>query len=142
MKLKVLYDSKKGTTKQFADVISAAVKAKGEQIPPINPLNDDKLVFLGFGMKGKFPYVEMIDFCNGLDNSKMVNAAMFINSDKGDADGAYIADILRRKEINLVGTFKCTRAHGLFGKGKPTEEDFNRAAEWAKEMEKKVFGNE
>lgn len=141
MKVKILYKTVKGSTKILADAIAAAVKAKAEAVPPINPCVNEKLIFIGCGVKKDFPYDEMVDYCNGLDNTKVKNAAVFCTSNKGDNKAEYILDTLRRKEINCVGVFTCPRPSLFSNKDRPNAQDIQDIQKWALDIADKVFDN-
>lgn len=137
----VFYESRKGTTKKLADVVGAAVKVRASTVPPINRPNGEKLVFIGFGYEKGLPYLEIQDFCNGIDNNTVKNAAIFCTSDDGKTGGEYILDILKRKEINVVGeVFETTRPKLFSNRNKPDAQDYDKIKAWAIKCEKEVFG--
>ncbi len=143
MKIRILYLSKHGNTEKLADVITKAVAAKSEQIPPAYPCENEKLLFLGTGIYGGKPDKKMIDFCSSLDTSRVKNVALFTTSASGTADAGMLRDILVQKGINVVPeVYSCKGKCFVFcNMGKPGKDELEAAEKWAKKTMEEVCGH-
>lgn len=136
MKVAIRYFSRGGNTKKLADAIGKAI---GVEVCSVSePLTEDvDVLFLGSSVYAYGVDDEIKRFINELS----VRVGCVVNfSTAAIIKSTYkqISKLLQEKNITLAEEeFACKGSFGPMHKGKPDEEDLQKAAEFAKDVLKK-----
>jgi flavodoxin len=135
MKAQVIYFTKTCNTKKVAEAIASEFNVEAEDVNTAK-LNKDGLIFLGSGKYGNQPGKIMMEFIEN-NNFKSRNVALFGTS--GSGKGLEVQEMekaLNAKEASVIGKFFCRGKFMLFNRGRPNEQDFTEAKNFAKQMMK------
>jgi len=140
--IKVLYHSRTGNTKKVADAIAHSLNQAAEKIPPVYPLENIKLLFLGCGVyMGKIDN-KVKEFVAGLDGSKVRSIALFGTCGEQDtaAQIQTIKDLLEGKGINIINeSYVCKgRTFIFFNREHPSREDLKSAQDFVRRVVEKI----
>jgi hypothetical protein len=128
MKSRVLYYSNKKSMKKLAAVLAQKLGTKEDVIPPAYPCDKEKLLVLGFSASKSMPD-EFMRFCDGLNPSRALNVALFVNGKVENAQ--WIADRIAKAGANV-----CPAIHvcnfKLFSGVKKEDED--AISQWADDI--------
>ncbi|MCL2057074.1 MAG: hypothetical protein FWH02_07660 [Oscillospiraceae bacterium] len=129
--MRILQFSVAGNAERIALAISSDQKAGCDKIPPAYPIENEKLAFIVFEMKGAKADKSVAALCNDLTTARTKNVALCAVGAKFDGVQGLV-DAVKAKGINIVGEpHKCAVKAGLFGQGKITDADVNAAVGWA-----------
>ena len=130
----ILYDSKTGNTKKFADAIAAAVDAQALTADrPIEEKTD--VLFLGSSVYAAGASDKIKQFIAGLNKGKVGAVACFSTAALLPSTYNQVAKLLRDKGINvLADEFHCRGQFHFMHKGKPDADDLKAAADFARRI--------
>ena len=137
MKCRVHYTSPKGCAETIAEVIAREAKQPKEPLPPAYMPEAVPLMFLGCEEAGGKIDKVMSAFVNTMDTGRVTHVALFTTAPKLTSKSAEaIKAVLQGKGIKVMSEILIANGKGgLFAGGKlPTNEDLNKAAEWAKKQ--------
>lgn len=138
MKAAVRYYSKSGNTKKLAEAIAKGVGTTAETIDETlsKPV---ELLFLGGAVYAGNISRHLKNFIQQLTSEKVKMIAVFSTSASGKPIQMQIAQLLKDKEIKIIGEeFACKGKFLIANRGRPNEQDCRDAAEFAK----KLLGNQ
>ena len=146
MKSVVIYYSATGNTEKVAKAIAGAVAGEIKRVEEIKPaeLADYDLIFIGTPVHGSRSSKKIEDFLDELPQLSGKKGAAFCTMHIGGAKMTFkiIKEKLEKKGIIFIDSFSCLGWSRLvanfgpriFNKGRPNEEDFKKAAEFAKKV--------
>ena len=100
MKMRVLYSGKNKQLKTYAEAISQATKCTSSAIPPLYPVDNEKLVILGFSGKKVDDKTRL--FCSQLIPTRTKYVALFIDGKKGSQVEETIRNSLLEAGTNVI----------------------------------------
>ncbi len=128
MKARVLYYSGKKNMKQLAAVLAKKLETKEDVIPPAYPCDKEKLLLLGV-TSAKAMSDEFMRFCDGLNPSRALNVALFVNGKTEHAQA--IADRIAKAGANVCPTIYTCNFKFLQSVKK---EDEDAISQWADDV--------
>ncbi len=131
MKMRIMYYSKKGKMKAFADVLGKACQCQVNDIPPAYPADKERLVLIGASIKGE-PSDELRRFCGELNSARANNVALFIDGPANSKGEQILKNTLKMAGTNVIDKTYYVKC-GLFGKSVSAEEE-KAIVDWANEM--------
>jgi flavodoxin len=140
----VIYSTHRGNTEKVALAIAQAVNCKAVKLTEnydasTLPLDDCDLVFLGTGIRGGEPYMELLNYLKTADLGVGKRFLLFMTWAGGGASNklAYegVKKMLEAKGQHLdADYFICLgQTFGFTRRGHPNENDLNQAKAWATE---------
>jgi flavodoxin I len=133
MNFQVIYYSKKGNTKKVAEAIASELDVKSENVNSAK-LNENYFIFLGSGCYGKKPGNIMTKFIED-NNFNSRNVALFGTSGSGQGlEVKEMQDQLISKNACIKGKFFCKGKIFFINRGRPNEEDLDKAKKFAKQV--------
>ena len=140
----VIYSTHKSNTEKIALAISQVVNCKSVKLTKnfdtsSMPLDGYDLVFLGTGIRGGEPYVELLNFIETANLGSGKRFVLFMTWAGGGASNklAYqrVKEALEIKGQRLaLDYFICLgQTFGFTRRGRPNEADINDAKKWATE---------
>ncbi|MCL2287829.1 MAG: hypothetical protein FWC33_01420 [Candidatus Bathyarchaeota archaeon] len=144
MKPIVIYSTHRSNTEKVALAIAQAVNCKAVKLtkdfdPSTLFLDNYDLIFLGTGIRGGEPYVELLDFIKKTDFGNDKHFMLFMTWAGGGASNklAYerVKKTIEAKNHNLnIDYFLCLgQTFGFTRRGRPNEADIAEAKKWATE---------
>jgi len=135
MKVQVLFSSKKITTsKILAEKVARLMKCKVDQIPPAYPCENEKILYLGYDVKGAKIDKKFAAFIGTLTPARARNVALFGVSSSGSESMAPVIDMLKAQGMNVIeDTFQVKGKVG-FGKGSVDEAAAEKVIAWAEKI--------
>ncbi len=128
MKSRVLYYSTKKNMKKLAAVLAKKLETKEDVIPPAYPCDKEKLLLLGITASKSMPD-EFVRFCDGLNPSRAVNVALFVNGKLEHAQE--IADRIAKAGAKVCPTIHICNFKFLQGVKK---QDEDAILQWADDI--------
>lgn len=131
-KMRVLFFSKVGNAEHLAQTIAREYKTTSDQIPPAYPSDNEKLMIVCIEAGGKADS-QVVDFCNNLTTQRARNIAFLLVTKSADASAiAPLAEAVKKRGLNVVGTTHVIKVGGLLKQGKIKQSDYDGALKWAK----------
>ena len=95
----------------------------------------DTLIIIGGIYAGKYKS-ELLEFVKNIDNAKVKRAAIVETSCTGEQRGipSALTEVLRDKDIEVLGELKSQGSFLFVGKGHPNEADLAEAVDWAEDI--------
>lgn len=148
MKTAIIYKSiHHGNTKKIAEVMSNTLKAELIDLKDAsqNTIKEYDLIGFGSGIYFFKPHKKLRKFVETLDNVKNKKAFVFSTSGNGKPNG-WLEKKLSSKGFEIIGEFNCkgldtyalSKLVGGINKGKPDEEDFKNAENFANSLKEKI----
>lgn len=131
MEIAIRYFSRGGNTRKVAEAIAQAVQVKAEDctVPVAEPVD---LLFLGGSVYGFGIDDTVKAYIAGLDAGNIKAVALFGTSAVVKSGNQEMAKLLREKGITVRDKdFHCWGAFTVMHRGRPKDEDLQRAAEFA-----------
>ena len=140
----VIYSTHKGNTEKVALAIAQVVNCKSVKLAktfdaPSVPLDDYDLVFLGTGIRGGEPYVELLNFVKTANLGSGKRFVLFMTWAGGGASNK-LAYQRVKEALEIMGQrldqdyFICLgQTFGFTRRGRPNEADIDAAKKWATE---------
>ena len=138
MKLQVLFFNKYGHAQVIADKLSSLFRCNCDQIPPAYQCNKEKLVFIAYEKHGALDK-KFLEFLKEMDTNKTANVALIEISKTGNEGFDELRTLFNSNGVNVAGTLGLENHKGVIGKGKITEDDINKALEFAKKIGSEMF---
>lgn len=130
-----------GNTKRIAEVMAESLEANLLDLKDVNQdiIKEYDLIGFGSGIYNLKPHKKLREFVGELDDVKNKKAFVFSTSGRGKPN-KWLKEKLTSKGFEIIGEFNCkgydtyalTKLIGGINKGKPDEEDFKNAEEFAK----------
>jgi flavodoxin len=142
MKSIVVYSTHRGNTEKIALAIAQSVNCKAVKLTKnfdssTTPLDDYTLIFLGTGIRGGEPYVEMLNFLKEANLGNDKRFVLFMTWAGGGASNKLAYERVK-KELEVSGQhldvdyFICLgQTFGFTRRGRPNEADVAEAKKWA-----------
>lgn len=146
----IVYSYHHGNTRKIANVIGEELKWEVKTTEEISPeeVSDYELIGLGSGIDRGKHYKALMDFVEEMPSSQ--GEKIFIFSTAGISgkekkklkDHKALRDLLQKKNYKILDEFSCKgfdtvgplRFFGGINKGRPNQEDFNKAIEFARNL--------
>ena len=138
MKLQVFLYSKFGYAQKIADDLSEKFTCKCDQIPPAFQCNEERLIFIVYEKYGALDK-KLVAYMKEMDSKKVQNIAFIEVSNTGNEALEEMCNIVKANGVNISGTFGVAIKHGLFSKGKLTEEQLHDCMKFGDEQGKANF---
>lgn len=138
MKLQVFLYSKFGYAQRIADELSEKFNCKCDQIPPAYQCNEEKLIFIVYEKYGALDK-KLVAYMKEMDAKKVQNIAFIEISNSGNEALEEMSSIVKANGVNISGTYGIVIKHGLFAKGKLTEDMVQDALKFGDEQGKANF---
>jgi flavodoxin len=144
MKSIVIYSTHRNNTEKVALAIAQVTSCKSVKLTKnfdcsTTPLDDYDLVFLGTGIRGGEPYVELLNFVKELALGNNKRFILFMTWAGGGASDKLAYERVK-KELEAKGHcldkdyFICLgQTFGFTRRGRPNETDLTKAKNWATE---------
>lgn len=139
----VFYYSRGGNTRKVAQAIAGKMGTEALDAGAVGEGYDLKkcdLLFAGSGNYGDSPGREMLRFIEGIVPAEDRYAAVF--GTRGGESEAHLAKMrgaLEGKGLRFLGGWSCPgQEYGLKNKGRPDEEDLEKARQFAEKILKKI----
>ena len=116
MKMRVLYSTKNGQMKTYAEAIGQAFSCLVSDIPPAYPCENERLVLIGLSLGGKLDDA-VSRVCSQLTKDRANNVALFIDGKPGSKAEADIINTLESAGTNVLKDQTLYVKCGIFGKG-------------------------
>jgi len=135
MKMRVMYFTRNGQMKTYAEAIGQAFGALASEIPPAYPCENERLVLIGLSVN-KMKDDVVSRFCSQLTAQKANNVALFIDGKSGTNEEAAIRETLKNAGTNVLDdTYYCKC--GIFGKGISIEKR-QEIVDWVRKVQNAV----
>jgi flavodoxin I len=136
MNYQVIYYTKTGHTKKVAEAIASELGVEAENVNEAT-LDPGAIVFMGSGCYGGSPGKEMMSFIKDNDFS-LRTVALFGTSGAGiGREVKKMANLLESKGARVEQSFHCKgQVFKIINRGKPDEEDLEKAKRFAKIVER------
>lgn len=140
----VIYATHKINTEKVALAIAQAANCKSVKLTEnfdasTLPLNDNDTIFLGTGIRGGEPYIELSDFIKTANLGTGKRFLLFMTWAGGGASNKLTYEVVK-KALEAKGQqleadyFLCLgQTFGLTRRGRPNEADLAEAKKWATE---------
>ena len=138
MKVQVFLYSKFGFAQRIADELSEKFNCKCDQIPPAYQCNEEKLIFIVYEKYGALDK-KLVAYMKEMDKKKVQNIAFIEISNTGNEALEEMCSIVKANGVNISGTHGVAIKHGLFAKGKLTDEQLHEAMKFGDEQGKANF---
>ncbi|MDR0318558.1 MAG: hypothetical protein LBI09_00795 [Nitrososphaerota archaeon] len=144
MKSLVIYSTHRSNTEKIALAIAQAASCNAVKLtknfdPLTTPLADYDLIFLGTGIRGGEPYVELLNFIKETNLGNGKQFMLFMTWAGGGASDKLAYERVK-KELDVKGQqldvdyFTCLgQTFGFTRRGRPNEVDIADAKKWATE---------
>jgi flavodoxin I len=136
MNVKLVYFSRGGNTRKVADVIAKELGITAVDVAKESPdVSKADLLIVGSGTEGGKAGKPMIAFLSNLAPVTGKQAACFATA-SGDSSKmiAAIKENLTSKGYKTVDSFSCFGKMSIVKRGHPSEEELNKAKEFAKKL--------
>ncbi len=124
--------TKSGIPLEISDHLSSLLSSKSDQIPPAYMCNHEKLVFILFDKLDK----KLREYLGEMGTEKTANIAYISTFGEGLDE---VCEISRKLGVNVAGTLNLGIKKSLFGKGKLTDADVQKAVEFARTTAQSLF---
>lgn len=124
--------TKSGIPLEISDHLSSLLSSKSDQIPPAYMCNHEKLVFILYDKLDK----KLREYLGEMGTEKTANIA-YISTFGDNIDE--VCEISRNLGVEVAGTLNLGVKKSLFGKGKLTDADVQKAVDFARETAQKLF---
>jgi flavodoxin len=133
MNTSILYATMMGNSRKIAEAIGARLGIKPQNVMENPTLSiTDTLIIVG-GIYGGKSKKELKNFIKSLDSVNVTRAAVITASGAGKkrTESAEVVELLKSKNITVLGEFNVRGRAFIFPTGHPNEADLKEAAEWA-----------
>lgn len=124
--------TKSGIPLEISDHLSSLLSSKSDQIPPAYMCNHEKLVFILYDKLDK----KLREYLGEMGTEKTANIA-YISTFGDNIDE--VCEISHNLGVEVAGTLNLGVKKSLFGKGKLTDADVQKAVDFARETAQKLF---
>jgi len=135
MNFEVIYYTKTKNTKKIAEVIAQELDVSAENVKEKNKISKDSIVLLGSGLYANRLGKDIVNFIESND-FKGIKVAVFGTSGEGmGKETQILKDMLEKRGAIVIDEFHCKgKAMYLFQRSHPTNEEFERAREFARKL--------
>ena len=138
MKLQVFLYGDRSYAQKIADEIAEKFHCKCDQIPPAYQCDEEKLIFIVYEKYGALDK-KLVAYMKEMDTKKVQNIAFIEISNTGNEALEEMSQIVKANGVNISGTLGIAIKHGLFSKGKLTDEKLHEAMVFGDEQGKANF---
>lgn len=150
MKTAIIYKSiHHVNTKKIAEEIASVLEAELIDLKDVNIgiINEFDLIGFGSGIYNNKPHKELMKFVKTMENVENKKAFVFSTSGRKKPEfNIMLKEKLSNKGFEVIGEFNCKgfdtvgplRLFGGINKGKPDEEDFKNARDFANGLKEKM----
>lgn len=132
-KMRILHFSPDGNAQKIAEAIAKAQVAGSDKIPPAYPVENEKLLFIGYDAKSAAAPKDVANLCKDLTTARAKNVAFFAVGSKFDGINE-LKQIVSSKGINVLEAHECAVKGGLFSKGSVSDDNVKAAVAWADKL--------
>ena len=132
IKMRVMFHSKNGQLKTYAEAIGQAFGVLVSDIPPAYPVEKERLVVIGLSLGSK-PDDVVSRFCSQLTKERAANVALFVDGKPGSKAETEIVETLKSAGTNVIPETYYAKC-GLFGKNIPIEKR-QEIVDWVRKLE-------
>ena len=131
----VIYQSRGGNTEKIARTIADECGVEAVDIHEPNNISRSDLLFVGMGIYAGKPDSSMLDYLDQLPVNAIKGAALFSTSATGTDHLALAVNLLEHKGIAVYPRHLLVKGRFLLmNKGKPGEEELEKARDFAAEV--------